>query len=114
MNATAKKARLERVIVFPDGTEHNQRALEEYVERHYLPKERKDLVERLLKMVSKCEREQLLEWAEATSGTPHELCYPLMLALVRTIICVYRGNCVEYVLQKIATRGTCRGILLPG
>lgn len=114
MNVAAKKARLERVIVFPDGTETNRTMLEQYVDEHFSPEERRDTVHRLLEIVGEHEKEQLLEWAEATSGTPHELYYPLMLALVRTIICVYRGNCVEYVLQKIATRGTCRGILLPG
>lgn len=111
--AVVKKARLERVIVFPDNTEHNMKPLEEYVDRHFSAEEVHQNVEYLFGLLKDSEKQRLLDWAEVINGSPHEPCRPIMLLITHAVLVIYRGNSVEYVLQKIKTRGTCSGILLP-
>lgn len=108
-----RKTRTERVIQFPDGTECNPRPFEDYVDQHFSARDVRENIDYLLSLLKKCEKERLMEWAEIVNGSPHEPCRPIMLALVRAALVMYRGNSVGYVLQKIKTRGTCSGILLP-
>lgn len=110
---TARKPRLERVIVFPDGTERCPGPLEEYVDRHFSAEETREHVEYLFGLLKDSEKQRLLDWAEVINGSPHEPCRPIMLLIAHAVLVIYRGNSIGYVLQKIKTRGTCSGILLP-